>query len=168
MPWPALELAEQELAPNRNAVAPVQSDRADREDTSNGRIRPQANQVNRNTPENGDPDRPQRRARVGIDLDPDIREGQQAVPREGKNGATEGLHGRERDELDNDETGNGKEDSTSFAQAVVEDHRHGLEHSVSQLEDFTGIAHAEAKHDVEHETRQIGKKHGHGDGPGGF
>lgn len=84
MPWTGLELTENHLTEDRDAVTPVKSDRGNVEDTSNCSIRTKTDQVNGNCPEDRDPDCINWRLSHWVDLDPDVGERNKAISRECK------------------------------------------------------------------------------------
>lgn len=166
MPGAGLEFSKEQFAQNGDAVAPVEGDGADGENTGNGSVGAQTDQVDRNAEEGRNPDGIQGCASPGRDLDPDVGEWQQAVTCEGEDSTTEGLHRGKGDELDDDQPGNGEEHGTTFAKAVVEDLRDGLGHR--RHEDLVRAAHAVAENNVEQETAEVGEEHRQRDGPRGF
>ena len=91
MPWPGDELSEGKLAENGDAIRPIESNGTDIEDTGNSRVGAETDQVDDDAPEDGDPDGVQRSAGQGVDLGPDVGEGQEAVTGEGEDGTAEGL-----------------------------------------------------------------------------
>ena len=71
MPWPWLELAKDDFAEDGDAVAPVEGDGTDVEDTSDGGVGPEPDQIDGNAPKNRDPDGIKGCARTLIDNRPD-------------------------------------------------------------------------------------------------
>jgi hypothetical protein len=178
MPWSRRELSKQKLAHNRDAVAPVQRDGTDVEDTGNSSIRTETNQVDGNAEENRDPDSVQWRSGHGADFGPGSGEGNETITGESEDRTAKSLHGCEADELDDDQAGNREEDGASFAEAVVEDLSDGLVNwagedlrwvalskilvSVVPQDRVEGITHhTEAENNVEEETSKICEEHGH-------
>ena len=74
MPWSPPELSEDELAEDGDAVRPIESNGAHVEDTGNGSVGTETDQVNDDAPEDGDPDCVERSASLGVDFCPDIGE----------------------------------------------------------------------------------------------
>jgi hypothetical protein len=89
MPWARDELSEHELAENGDAVRPIESDGADVEDTSDGGVGTEADQVDDNAPKYGDPDCVEGRAGLGVDFCPDAGEWKKTVTGEGEDGSAE-------------------------------------------------------------------------------
>ena len=147
MPWPRYELSEEKLAEDGDAIRPIERNGADVENTSNGRIGTETDQINDDAPEDGDPDSVERGAGQGVDLGPDTGEWQQAITREGEDSSPERLHGSEAYKLDDQETADGEEDSTGFAETVVENLGNWL-HDWA-CENLGRVTHAEAEDDVE-------------------
>lgn len=164
MPGTRLELAKEQLAQNGNAVAPIQGNSTDRENTRNSSVGAKTNQVDGNAEEDGHPHSVEGGSSPGSNLDPHIGEGQHAITGEGEDSATKRLHGSESHELDDNKTRNGEEHTTTLAQAVVEDLSDRLSHR--RGENLVGVAHAEAKYNVEQEASDIGEQHGRGNSPG--
>lgn len=164
MPGTRLEFAKEQLAQNWNAVAPVQGNSTDRENTSNGCVRAKTNQVDGDAEEDRHPHSVEGSSSPRSNLSPHVGERQQAVAREGENSSAKGLHGSEGHELDDDQTRNREEHTTALAEAVIEDLGDRLGHG--RGEDFVRVAHTEAEHNVEQETSDIGKQHGERDRPG--
>lgn len=164
MPRPGLEAAKDDLAEDGDAVAPVEGNGADVEDAQDSRVAAQADEVNGNTPEDGDPDCIERGTGAPVDLGPDVAKGEEAVARKGKDGAPKSLRGCEADELQDDEGADGEGDATCFAEDIVEDLRNGLaewggEDAVDRIVDV--VAHAEAEDYVEEKAGKVGEDHGH-------
>jgi hypothetical protein len=126
VPWPRSELPKHKLAQNRNAVAPVQRNGTDVEDTRNSSVRAETNQVDGNAEEHRDPNSVQWRSGHRVDFCPYSGEGQETITGESEDCSAKGLHGCEADELDNNQAGNRKKDSATFSEAVVEDLSDGL------------------------------------------
>jgi len=126
MPRPRRELSKQKLAQNRDAVAPVQRDSTDIEDSRNSSVRTETNQVNSNAEEHRDPDSVQWRPGHVADSCPDSGEGDETITGESEDCSAKSLHGCEADEFDDNQAGNREEDGASFAEAVVEDLGDGL------------------------------------------
>ena len=166
MPWPWNEFPKDKLAEDGDAVRPIESDGADVEDTSNGCVGTETDQVDDDAPEDGDPDGIERSAGRGVDLSPHVGEWQETITGEGEDGSAEGLHGSEAHELDDEETGHGEEDPARFAEAVVENLGNRLNDWA--CEDLGGVAHAEAEDDVEEEPSHVGEQHGRGNRPWGL
>ena len=72
IPRSGLELPKQKFASDGNAVTPVEGDCTDVEDTGNGSIRSQTNQINDDAEEHRNPDSPQRSSCLRVDLGPDF------------------------------------------------------------------------------------------------
>ena len=167
VPRPALELAEHQLAHDGDAVGDVERDGADVEDAGDGGVGAQPDQVDEDAEEDAEPDAGERRARARVHPRPGAGEGEEAVAREGEDGAGGGLHGGEADELDDDEATEGVEDAAGLAERVVVDLGYGLVDG--RCEDVERVgAHAEAEHDVEEEAPDVGEDHGRGNRPGSF
>lgn len=139
MPWPRSEFSKQKLAQNGDAVAPVQRNGADVENTGNSSIRAETNQVDGNAEEHGDPDSIQWRSGHGMDFCPNSGEGQETVTGECEDCSAKGLHGCEADELNNNQACNCEEDGASFAEAVVEDLSDGLVNWARQDLDWVAL-----------------------------
>ncbi len=77
-------MAEYHLADDRDAVAPVKGDSSDVEDTCDGSIGAQTDEVDGDAEEDGDPDGVKRGIGQSIDFGPDVRKGNQAIAGEGK------------------------------------------------------------------------------------
>ncbi len=71
VPRTTFELAERKFADDRDAVAPVQRDGADVEDTRDGRVGAETDEIDGDAPEDGDPDREDRGTGQGQDLSPE-------------------------------------------------------------------------------------------------
>ena len=69
-----LELSKDELAEDGDAVGPIESDSANAEDTCDGRVGTETDQVDDDAPEDGDPDCVEGSSRLGVDLYPGFRE----------------------------------------------------------------------------------------------
>jgi len=159
MPWPRSEFSKEKLAKNGNAIAPVQRDSTDVEDTGNCSIRAKTDQIDSDAEEDGDPDCIQWRSGHWVNFRPDRREGYKSVTGEGKDCSAKRLHGCEAHEFDDDQTSDGEEDAACLAEAVVEDLSDGLVDWAG--ENRRRVAHAEAKDDIEEETSEIREEHGH-------
>ena len=166
VPGSRLEAAEHDLAEDGDAVRPVERDSRDVEHASDGRVRAEADEVDRNAPEDGDPDGEDGGAGALVDLGPVLRPGDELVAGEGEEGAGQRLGRGEADELQDDEGADGVEDAAGAAEGVVVDLRDGLVEGGG--ENGGWVAHDEDEHDVEKETCDVGEKHGHGDRPGRF
>ena len=79
MPWSRSELSKQKLAQNGDAVAPVQRNGTDVEDTGNSSVRTETNQIDGNAEEHGDPYSVQWRSGHGVDFCPNSGEGQETI-----------------------------------------------------------------------------------------
>lgn len=163
MPWSRDELSEDKLAENGYAIRPIESNGADVEDTGNSRVGAETDQVDDDAPEDRNPDSVKRSASLRVNLGPNAGEWQQAITGEGEDGSTKGLHGSEAHELDNEETAHSEEDSTGFAETVVENLGNWLHDWTG--EDHGWITHAEAEDDVEEKTSDVGEQHGQGNRP---
>jgi hypothetical protein len=126
VPRARFKLAESELAEDRDTVGPVEGDRADVEDTGDSSVGAETNKVDGDTEEDRDPDGVQRCASQGTELGPDRGHWQEAVTREGENGAGGRLHGCETNELDDYEAAYSEEDTARLAETVVEELGNGL------------------------------------------
>jgi hypothetical protein len=74
-----LELPKQEFAQNGNTIAPIKSDCANVEDSGNGSVRSQANQVNGDAEKDRDPYSVKRSACLGVDFGPDVVERNETI-----------------------------------------------------------------------------------------
>lgn len=163
VPWARLELSKDQTAEDWNTITPVQGDGSDVEDTGDGSVGSETDEVDGNAPEDGDPDSKDWGAGQWEDLNPDVGEWQEVVTAEGEDSASERLHGSEGDELDDDEGADGECDTARLSENVVEDLRDWL--SDLRGQDVLWRAHDEAKDDVEEETGNVGEQHGHRNGP---
>ena len=166
VPWAWDEFAEEELAHDGDDVAPVQSDGAHVEDAGDSGVGAQADEIDGDAPEDGDPHGEQGGAGALVDAGPQAGCGDQLVPGESEDRSSEGLRGGEADELQDDEGADCVDDAARFAEGVVEDLCDGLVDRGG--EDGYWVTHDEAEDDVEEEARDVGEGHGEGDGPGGF
>lgn len=86
-PWPWLELVEENLAENGNAVAPVQGDGRDIENGANSLVATQSDEVNGDADEGEEPHGRDRSVSPFPDLGPEAGARQHLVTREGPDGA---------------------------------------------------------------------------------
>lgn len=126
VPRTRLKLVEDKLARNGDDVAPVEGDGADVEDTGDGGVRAQADQVDGDAPEDREPHGVDRGASTAVDLGPEVRAWHEAVAGKGEDSASEGLGGGEADELQDNEGAEGVEDAACFSEGVEEDLGDGL------------------------------------------
>lgn len=166
VPWARLEAVPEKFAHNGDHVGPVKRDGGDVEDTLNSGVATETDQVDGNAPEDGDPHSIQRGTSRCVHFAPNKGEGQEAITGEGEDGTAKSLGGSEADELQQDKGANGVNETSRFAETVVEDLRHGLFHG--GCEDGSYIAHAETEDDIEQESENIDGAHGKEDGPGSF
>ena len=150
MPGTGDEGVGDDLAEDGNAITPVEGDGGDVEDTLDGGLGAEGDEVDGDTPEDGDPDGEDRSAGQWEDLGPEVREGQEAIAREGEDGATERLHSGEADELDDDEGADGKDDGAGGTEHVQENLGHGLAKLRVQI--LGWVAHGVAEDDIEEEA----------------
>ena len=162
VPRPGPELPKHHLAEDGDDVGPIQGDGADVEDTRDGGVRAQPDQIDSDAPERGDPDRVQGRTGDAVDLGPDVAEREETIAGEGEDGSGERLHGGEADEFEDDEAADGVEDPSRLAEGEVEDLSNGLG---CREDDGRVGGHAEAEDDVEEESTEVGEQHGERDGP---
>ena len=163
MPWAALELAENELAGDRDDVGPVERNGGDVEDTGDGDIGPETNQVDGDTPENAEPYSKDRCTSECADFGPETGARNKAIAREGENSAGKSLHGGEAHKLQDDKGANCEEDTGALAERVVIDLGDWLGDRGG--EDFVRVAHAEGKNDIEKPTKNVSTTHGNRYGP---
>ena len=116
MPWTRLEFVPDDLASDRDDVGPVEGDSAYVENTCDRNVRAQGNEVDGDAPEDADPDCIQRCSRESVDLGPNFGEGNELVAGEGEHGSRQCLCCGPADELENEEGGNGEEETGAFAQ----------------------------------------------------
>lgn len=121
VPRPTLKLVEEKLAQDRDTVRPVQSNSAQVEDSRDGDIAAQANEVDQDADERVQPHSQDRGISALPDLVPHLGPGQHLVAGEGPDGAAAGLQGRDADEVHDDEGGHGEEDGRALAHHVVVD-----------------------------------------------
>lgn len=76
------------------------------------------------------------------------------------------MHGCEADELDDDESAEGEDDSACFAEDVEENLCDWL--SDARAQNVVHIAHAEAEDDGKKPAHNVGEEHSHADGPWGL
>lgn len=126
VPGPALELVEEELAQDGDAVGPVEGDGAQVEDGRDGDVAAEPDEVDEDADERVEPDGQDGGVGAAPDLEPDARPGQHLVAREGPDGAAAGLQGRDADKVHDDEGGHGEEDGCALAHHVVVDLHNGL------------------------------------------
>lgn len=126
MPGPALELVEEELAKNGDAVRPVQGDGAQVEDSRDGDVASEADEVDQDADQGVEPHGQDGGVGAPPDLVPHARPGKHLVAGEGPYGAAAGLQGRDADKVHDDEGGHGEEDGRALAHHVVVDLHHGL------------------------------------------
>lgn len=170
MPWPALELVEQDLAQDGDAVGPVQGDGAKVEDGRDGDVAAEADEVDEDADERIQPHGQDGGVGAAPDLVPHARPGQHLVAREGPDGAAAGLQGRDADKVHDDEGGHGEEDGGLLAHHVVVDLHDGLLDGRGQ--DVLGRvvrgqvqgAHAEGQDDGEEPSDHVGEAQGRGYG----
>ena len=91
VPWARLKLAKDHFTDDRDAIAPVEGDGGDIEDTGNGGVGAETDEVDGDAEEDGDPDGIEGSAGQGVDLCPNAGEGDEAVAGEGKEGTCLGL-----------------------------------------------------------------------------
>ena len=91
MPRAWREFAEDDFAENGNAIAPVQRNCTDVEDTSDGRVGSKSDQIDDNAPEHGDPDGVDGSPSPSVDDGPDPGAWNEAIARERKNCTSERL-----------------------------------------------------------------------------
>lgn len=126
MPGPALELVEQELAQDGDAVRPVQGDGAQVEDGRDGDVAAQPDEVDEDADERVQPHGQDGGVGLAPDLVPHARAGKHLVAGEGPDGAAAGLQGRDAHEVHDDEGGHGEEYGPVLAHHVVVDLHDGL------------------------------------------
>lgn len=126
VPRPALELVEEELAQDGDAVRPVQGDGAQVEDARDGDVAAQPDEVDHDADERVQPHGQDGGVGALPDLVPHARPGEHLVAGEGPDGAAAGLQGRDADKVHDDEGGHGEEDGCVLAHHVVVDLHHGL------------------------------------------
>jgi hypothetical protein len=158
VPWSRLELAEDKLAEDGNAVRPIKGNSANVKNTGDSSIRTETDQVDGNAPEDGDPDCEKRSTSDWVDLLPDAGSWKETVAREGENGSSKRLHGCEAHELEDEESADGVEDSTRLSETVVKDLGNWLDNWAG--ENLGWVTHAKAQDDVEEETSNVGEEHG--------
>lgn len=151
MPWARFEPSERHLADNRNAIAPVQGNGSGGEHTNDGCVGTETDQIDSDATKHTDPYRVEWRLRPGVDLDPDTGKGDEAISREGEQGAPKGLLGPPRQlkfesrikaggthhagkshEFDDEKGANCIEDSSGLSEHVVEYLRDWLFHRTIQ------------------------------------
>jgi hypothetical protein len=122
------------------------------------RVVAQGNEIDGNAPKHGEPHRVQRDVHGPVHDGPDPAAGEQAVAREGEDGARERLRRGEAHELQDDEGADGEEDAGGLAERIVVDLRDGL--LDGRAEDRGRVAHGEGEHDVEEKAGDVGESHG--------
>lgn len=140
MPRPGLKPPKNNFTENRDTVTPIQRDCRDVEDAQDSRVGSETDEIDGDAPEDADPDCQDGSAGEGHDGGPEVGEWYQAIPRESKDGAAEGLHGGEGDEFDDHESAEGEDDAAGFAEDVEEDLPDGLFDAGG--EDGVDVAHA--------------------------
>jgi len=158
-----LELAEHDFAEDWDAVAPIQGDGGYVENTEDGGVRAEADEVNRDTPKDADPDRENGSAGHRQDFCPDVRERNETIAREREDGASEGLHGREGDELDDEEGAKREDNATRLSENVEEYLGDGL--CDPGPKNFVNVSHDETEDNGEEPADDVSEQHGHADGP---
>jgi hypothetical protein len=166
VPWAWDEFSEEKLAHDGDDVAPVQSDGAHIENAGDSGVGAQADEIDGDAPEDGDPHGEQGSAGAWVDAGPQAGCGDQLIPGESKDRSSEGLRGGEADELQDDKGTDCVDDAARFAEGVVEDLRDGLEDRGG--ENGYWVAHDEAEDNVEEEARDVGEGHSERDRPRGF
>ena len=123
---PPLKLAVTHLTDDGNTIRPIESDGREVEDGSNGRVRPQSDQVDQYTRYGEKPDGVNRRIRPLVDLVPDSRQGQHFIASVSPDRSGTGLNGRHGCEIKNEASGYGKEDASFPPNDIVENLSYGL------------------------------------------
>ena len=91
MPWSRLELAKDEFAEDGDTVTDIEGDGSDIEDARDGSVGAEADEIDGDGAEDGDPDCVERGLRPRVDLHPDVGHGDEAIARKGEDGARQGL-----------------------------------------------------------------------------
>lgn len=126
MPRPALKLVKEQLAQDGDTVRPVQSNGAQVEDSRDGDVAAQADEVDQDADERVEPHGQDGGVGALPDLVPHLGAGQHLVAGEGPDGAAACLEGCDADEVHDDEGGHCEEDGCALAHHVVVDLNHGL------------------------------------------
>ena len=132
MKRPALKLPIRQFTNNRNAVTPIQRDRCQIENRTDGRITAQPDQINGHAAEAKQPHRVDGRVGAFVDFEPDPGQGKEFVAGESPDGAGAGLDGRHGGEVEDEAGRYGEEDSAFAADVVVENLGDGLFDAVSE------------------------------------
>lgn len=119
MPRPSLELVEEELADDRDAVGPVKRNGTEVEDGRDSDVAPQPDQVDQNADDCVQPHSKHRRVRLLPDLVPDAGAGQELVASESPDRARAGLQGCNAHEVHDQECCDGEKDGRTLAHHVV-------------------------------------------------
>ena len=147
VPRTGFEFPVQYLADYRDAVGPIQRDGANIEDCSNGDVRAETDQVNKDATDGKDPNSVERCGGDPIDLVPDAGQGKHLVSRVRPDGARTGLDRDDGSEVHDDKSRNGEENPAAPADVVVKDLSNGL--SKLGCKDLLWIAHTVGKDDGE-------------------
>ena len=91
MPWARFEFAEHDFAEDGNAIAPVKCNGADVEDTSDGCVRSESDQVDGNAPEHRKPHGVNGSSSMPVDDGPDAGAWNESIARKRKDGTCERL-----------------------------------------------------------------------------
>ena len=166
MPGPGLELAEEHLAQDGDAVRPVEGDGRQVEDGRDGGVGAQPDEVDERAADGEEPDGVEGRGGGLVHLVPHARQREHLVARVGPHGAGPGLDGGDADEVEDDERGDGEEDTARGADVVVEDLGRGL--GDGRGEGGGDVAGAVGEDDGEEPAADVGEAERGGDGPRGF
>jgi len=115
MPWPWLELIEHQLAQDRDDITPVQSNGANIEHSRDCCVGTKTDEIDDDAEEGRGPYCIKWSACPAVEFGPNVGEGNETITGEGEDGSAEGLHGCEADELDDDESRNCEEDTTTLS-----------------------------------------------------
>lgn len=170
VPRATLKLIEEELAQDGDAVGPVECDGTQVEDSRDGDVAAQADEVDQDADQGIQPYSEHRSVRLAPDLVPDPAAGQHLVAGKGPDGARAGLQRSNANKVHNDEGGDGEEDGGTLAHDVVVDLHDGLLDHTGQ--DILGWivgsevqrAHAECQYQVKQPAHDVGEAESGRDG----
>ena len=91
MPWAGLEFSKDNFAEDGNAIAPIERNGTDVENSGDSCVGSESDQINGNAPEYRDPDGVERRSTPPVDDRPDPGSRDEPVARERKECPREGL-----------------------------------------------------------------------------
>ena len=169
VPWARNKLTKDNLAEDGDAKRPIQGNRADVKDTSNGGIRAKTNQVNPDTQAYREPDGKDRYTAQRHDLRPDSTKWHKSIPRVGEYCPCKRLHSSKIPKLEDNECTDSVKYASSFAQNVIEDLCDRLlDRRVENGIFPSDVTHDKTQDDIEQPSSHVGKKHAHRNRPWGF